>query len=504
MESVLVVDVGTSNLRIIVFTLDGRIAAQFSRPYSPVFLGGVCVEQDPGSWEEALSAAAGETGVFLAGHKNDVLAIVIASQRASVIPVDGEGHPLRPALMWQDKRSTAECEAVVRIEDPYKLYRRTGLRMDPYFSAPKMAWLKRMEPGVYSAAQKMLGVQDYVAWLLTGVFVTDHTQASRTYLMDLKTFRWDEGLAKLWGIDSAKLPDLIAPGSVAGALTGPVKRLLGLADGIPVVLAGGDQQCAALALGVIEHGKAAINSGTGSFLLAYADHPVFHPEARTLCSAAAIPGRWVAEGGLLTSGVLYDWMRERLFGELDTHRSIEAMEEEASASPPGSGGVLLLPHWKGAAAPYWNPRARGVIFGLGAETTRGDLARAALEGMALETAENARNLEPLVGRFESVASAGGMSKSRLYNRIQADCLDRPVLCLENREATAIGALISALVAIRAAADVISAYHSLAPAIKERLSPVAENVAFYSNLKEMRSKLYYAIEDAMYANIAKRT
>jgi len=395
--------------------------------------------------------------------------------------------------MWQDKRAAGECDAASAAADPMELYRLTGLRLDPYFSAPKMAWLRREEGEVYRAAHKLLGVQDYVAWLLTGAFATDHTQASRTYLMDLARFRWDEGLLELWGVDPAKLPELLPPGSVVGPLAGRVRELLGLPGGLPVVLAGGDQQCAALALGVTEPGEAVINSGTGSFLLAHAERPAFHPEAKTLCSAAAIPGRWVAEAGLLTSGLLYDWMRERLFSGPDRGAALAAMEAEASASPPGSNGLILLPHWKGAAAPHWNPRARGAVIGLGAETTLGDLARAVFEGIALETAENARNLESLVGRFRAVALAGGMSESELYNRIQASCLGRPVLRVENREATATGALMSALVAIGAAPDYESAHRALAPAVVGRLEPDPSEERLYAALGDRRARLYEAVD-----------
>jgi xylulokinase/glycerol kinase len=365
-DTILVVDVGTSSLRSTAATLGGSISLTASRNYSPVFLGGPRVEQDPSSWTDALFDTLLEVADFSAAGKHRTLAVSVTSQRASVIPVDSDGRPLRSALMWQDKRSVAECERILSRISMEDIYRKTGLRLDPYFSAPKMMWLLANEGELCEGAAKFIGVQDLVVHALTSRFVTDASQACRTMLMDIRAQSWDDEMLDLVGVPESKLPEILPPGSIGGTLTSSAAARAGLPAGIPVILAGGDQQNAALALNVLAPGTVEATAGTGSFMIAFADQPRLDPRMRTLCSCGAEPASWVVEAGLLTSGALYSWVNEQAFRGL-RFRDIDA---EVSASPAGANGVVALPHFKGSAAPYWNPRAKGVFFGIGLDTTR--------------------------------------------------------------------------------------------------------------------------------------
>ena len=165
--------------------------------------------------------------------------------------------------MWQDKRSRAQCGQLLQKLSLKDIYLRTGLRIDPYFSAPKMMWLRDERPEIYASAQKLLGVQDYVVYLLTGAFLTDWSQACRTMLMNISSFQWDEEMLKISGLSPAKLPELVPPGSTAGWLSGGMAEATGITAGTPVIVAGGDQQCAALALNILGPGYAEANTGTG-------------------------------------------------------------------------------------------------------------------------------------------------------------------------------------------------------------------------------------------------
>ena len=485
----IVVDVGTSSLRSSVATLDGKLLFTASRSYSPVFLGGPRVEQDPETWRLAALATLKEAAAFVGEKKLGVLALSLTSQRASVIPVDGEGRALRPALMWQDKRSVAECDRIRERMPMEAIYGKTGLRIDPYFSAPKIAWLRNNEKDVYDRAAKFIGVQDWVAFALTGRFVTDASQACRTMLMDIRSRSWDRELMDSIDLDESRLPELVPPGSVGGALTATAAAAVGLAPGLPVILSGGDQQNAALALNVLTPGTVEATAGTGSFMIAFADQPFLDPRMRTLCSCAAAPDSWVVEAGLLTSGALYAWVNEQLFRGL----SLKDIDAEVLRSPVGANGVVALPHFKGSAAPYWNPAAKGVFFGVGLDTTRGDLARSILEGIAVEMSENLEIMTGLIGRVEEISVAGGLTRFDEFNRIQANCFDRPVFRYANSEASTLGALMNACVSLGVHVGYRAAFEAICPADRIRFDPDPENAEKYRELRRKKRLLYGALD-----------
>ncbi len=488
MNGIIVIDVGTSSLRSSVVGIDGKIRYSSSRGCSPLFLEGNAVEQDALTWRTALFKTLAEAAGYARSANCSVLALAVTSQRASVIPIGKDGQPLCRAIMWQDKRSVGESVALASSLTIEGIYQRTGLRADPYFSAPKMLWLRRNRPEIFSRSAKLIGVQDWVVWLLTKQYVTDATQACRTMLMDISSLRWDPGLLAAAGVREDLLPPIVAPGTIGGGLGSGVAAMCGLPSGVPVVISGGDQQCAALALNVLSPGYAAANTGTGSFLVAYADRPAFDPRMRTLCSCGAVPGTWIAEAGVLVSGAAYAWAKEQLFHD----SSLEAMNAEVEASPVGARGVLTLPHFKGSACPYWNPRSRGVFFGVSLESTRGDIARSILEGVVIEMSEGLDAIDSLVGPIREIGVAGGLTRFDLFNQMQADCFGRSVNCFESSEATTLGALMSACVRLGVHPDYPTAFRSACPPVRKRLEPDPSSVELYRDLRARMRLLYESL------------
>jgi len=303
--------------------------------------------------------------------------------------------------------------------------------------------------------------------------------------MDVASLRWDADLLAAVGVTKDMLPRIVAPGSVGGVLDAGVAARSGLPSGVPVVISGGDQQSAALALNVLSPGSAAANTGTGSFVVAYADRPAFDPRMRTLCSCGAVPGTWIVEAGVLVSGAAYSWAKEHLFRD----SSVEEMNAEVQSSPIGARGVLTLPHFKGSACPYWNPRSRGVFFGVSLESTRGDIARSILEGVVIEMCEGLEAIDSLVGGIREIGVAGGLTRFDLFNKMQADCFGRPVNCFENSEATTFGAVMSACVSLGVYPDHHAAFRSVCPPVRRRLEPDPRSVELYRSLR-MRMRLLY--------------
>ncbi|MFA6505622.1 MAG: FGGY-family carbohydrate kinase [Treponemataceae bacterium] len=489
--AIIAMDIGTSSLRAVLFDGTGRIRHLSRRDNVPFFLDGGRVEQNPDSWLTLVPDAIRECAEAAKGLDGgmDIAALTFTAQRSSVIPVDADCAPLRPAFMWQDTRTEGICERMRPVQR--KIYNTTGLRVTPVFSAVKMTWLRENESDVFAATSKMMGIQDFVMHHLTGSWVTDRSLASRTNLYNLRTGNWDEEMMELFGVSRSLLCDLIDPGAVAGVLTKNAAERLGLPQGLPVISAGGDQQCAALGLGLLGPGDVVVNTGTGSYVVAHSDIPATDPEMSVFCNVSAIPGSFILEAGTLTTGTVYRWFAETFY---DAKKTFTELDAEALSSPPGANGVVLMPHFKGSGAPYWNPSARGFFYNLSLSTTRSDMARAVLEGIVTEMAENIDLIARLSGPVETIRVAGGLTKSDLFNSIQADAYERTVIRSTEAEATALGAWISAAVTVGLFSDYASAHKSASLYAEEQTYPPnGERSAIYRELKRKKAMLYEALD-----------
>jgi sugar (pentulose or hexulose) kinase len=285
---------------------------------------------------------------------------------------------------------------------------------------------------------------------------------------------------------------LVPPGAIVGGLTAGMARATGLTAGLPVVSAGGDQQCAALGLGLFSGARAIANTGTGSYLIGHADQPRLDPEMRLACNVSAVPGACIVEAAVLTSGAIFRWFKE-ILDPGGSAATFDAMDREAQAAAPGCNGLLLLPHFKGCGAPHWDAGAKGGFFNLTLGTTRGEMARAILEGIAIEMKESLDLVERLCGRTESVTVSGGMARSALFNQIQSDCFGRPVVCPRAGEATSLGAWIAGAMATGLAPTYAAAFARAAgDGSALTCQPDSENHERYERQRRRSRALYQAL------------
>lgn len=442
MKGIITIDVGTTSMRAILYDAAGQILHVHQQENAPEFFVDGRVEQAPQAWESILVRSLKACSDVARDKEVEPLCIAVTAQRSSVIPVDADGVPLHPAIMWQDRR-TAEMTAAMERHNPL-VYRTTGLKISPVFSAIKMAWFRENRPEIWRRTHKMIGIQDWVLYLLSGRFVTDHTFGSRTNLFDLKRRCWDEGMLALFGVEQRMLCDLVPPGAVVGGVTKALSAAAGIVEGLPVVSAGGDQQCAALGSGLFARDRAVSNTGTGSYLIGHSDQPVFDEKLRLSCNVSAVPDSYIVEAAVLTSGTIYRWLREAFYRDCD---SFDQLNAEAADAPAGANGLLLLPHFKGSGSPYWDAQARGVFYNLTLNTTRGEMVRAILEGIAVEMRGCLDLVENVCGKVEFISVAGGLTRSDLFNQIQSDVFNRPVQRYGNNEATSLGAWVAGAVAV---------------------------------------------------------
>lgn len=488
--NILVIDVGTSSMRGLLFNGQGQVMYKKQREYGIDTVDNITVEQDPAVLKDSLYTILAAAGEYSKQNSLPIGAVSVTAQRSSVVAVSKDGEPLCRFMMWQDKRSAELCDEMnEKLNDIYPI---SGMRVTPVFSAPKMLWMKRNKPEIYEKAYKLMGIHEYILFLLTGEFVTDTSIASRTSLFDVSKLIWSDKLLTLFGIDEEKLCRIVPVGSVCGK----TKALDGLPEGLPVVSAGGDQQCAALGLGIVKEGSMEVNSGTGSFIIALSDQPLFDPDQRLICNVSAIPGKWIVEGATLAAGIAVKWMNKQFFADYpDQAYPFERFDQECLQSPPGANGVIFTPSFAGKGAPYWDPYARATLHNVGFNNSRADFARALLEGIIAEMNDCLGTITKLFHgtEFHEVRCAGGLTKSALFNQIQSDMYNRTVVRPQNEEATGLGGWISAAVTLGQYPGYEEAFHTAVDESKSRkFTPNQKNHELYQRMNTARAKIYESL------------
>ena len=440
--NILAIDVGTSSARGILYDGEGR--SQFIHPvtYSVYFPGENLVEQDSGDFDSAVAEICAAAAAWAKDRGQTVDALSLTAQRSSIIPVDRQGEPLRPAIMWQDKRNEGIAAALRPREK--EIYALTGARINTVFSGTKMTWLRREEPEIYEKTYKICTIADYLTMKITGRFRTDHTYGSRSLLMNLKTRQWDRHLLDIFQVEQEKLCELVSPGTVIGTVTEDYARRTGLAAGIPLVSAGGDQQCAALGHGLCRPGTMEITTGTGAYMLQFIDRVPENLGTDVICGAHSLPGKYVLETSMLTCAALYNWAG-RTLGDCE---DLAARNAAVEAVPPGSNGCIALPYFQGRGTPDWNAGAFGGFLNVGLRTTPADMTRALLESICYEIRNNLDVLERYTAPAHTVYVGGGLTKFHTFCQIEADVTGLPMTCNRaHAEQTSFGAWVSAAVAL---------------------------------------------------------
>ncbi|MBN2154778.1 MAG: hypothetical protein JW776_01875 [Candidatus Lokiarchaeota archaeon] len=490
-------DLGTTGCRTIVFDEEGKEVSRHYEEWESFFPTPVMVEQDANLWWNAL-----KTTIKIALKKGkvkskNIKSVAITNQRETIVPVDSKGIPLHNAIVWQDRRTTEECNFIKKSIGVDSIYEKTGLTVDPYFSSSKILWIKNHKPEIYQNTHKFLLVHDFIVMKLTGKWMTDYSNASRTMLFNIKNLKWDEDIATNLGLDLDKMPEAVP----SGTQIGPIIAKDTAFDGNTIVVAGGgDQQCAALGVGVSQEGRTKCTTGTGSFILGFLNKPKFDPNKRVLCSCHAVPGAWVQEASIFTTGSAYRWARDVMCTDevqkakqknIDPY---EIMNSLAAQSPPGAKGLLFVPHMVGAGAPHWNPNARGVFLGLALGHERKDLLRSILEGTCYEVKKNIDVFSELGSHILELRVTGGGSRSDIWNQIMADVLNIPCGRGELEESTAVGAAILASYGVGDYKNIVDAAESIAN-ITKKWTPNPKAVEKYEKLYKIAKEVYSKIADS---------
>lgn len=442
---ILAIDQGTTGTKCLLFDHRAELIGGAYREFTQHFPRPGWVEHDANEIWEVTRAVAGQALEDAGARPGELEAVGIANQRETVCVWDPvTGKPLHRAIVWQDRRTAERCAKLREAGHEETVRRKTGLVLDPYFSATKIQWLLENVEGLRERAARgraAFGTVD--AWLiykLTGELLTDASNASRTMLLNIENGRWDPELLELFGVPESALP---AVGPSSGVLAGCLPEAL-YGHAVPVAGVAGDQQAALFGQACVDPGLGKSTYGTGSFVLQHSGYSPPHPPQGLLGTVAwSIGGRlsYALEAAIFVTGAAVQWLRDGL-GVITAAAETEAL----AASLQGNDGVYFVPALTGLGSPYWDPHARGTIVGLTRGSGRAHLARAALESIAYQTADAVRAMEAASGVVvEELRADGGATVNGWLMQFQADVLGVPVVVPEISETTALGAAYLAAV-----------------------------------------------------------
>jgi xylulokinase len=439
---VLGLDISTTATKAVLLDADGAIAATAASEYSSDMPQPLWSEQDPRNWwDGTIEAVRGALAQAPLSGK-DVEAVGLAGQMHGLVLLDSADEVLRPAILWNDQRTAAECDVIRETVGAERLIAITGNDALPGFTAPKLLWVRRHEPEVWSRIAHVLLPKDHVRFRLSGDRATDRADAAGTLLLDLAARDWSPEMLGALEIDPSWLPKTSEGPEVTGVVSEEAGAATGLRPGTPIVAGGGDQAAAAVGVGAVERGVVSLSLGTSGVVFATTDGPVTEPRGRLHAFCHAVPGRWHMMGVMLSAAGSLRWFRDALAPGVE----FSALVDEAGAVPAGSDGLLFLPYLTGERTPYPDPLARGAFVGLTVHHGRPHLTRSVLEGVAFGLRDSLELMRATgVMGSTQIRATGGGSTSPLWRQILADVLGSSVVTTSTSEGAAQGAAMLAAV-----------------------------------------------------------
>ena len=445
MTYLLGIDVGTGGTRAIVVNETGRIVGSATDEHVPFASPKIgWAEQDPRDWWRA-SCGAVRGALTKAGIGGDAItAVGFSGQMHGSVLLDDRGEVVRPALIWCDQRTDAQCRDITETVGAERLIQLTSNPALTGFTLPKLLWVRDNEPDAWDRVKSVMLPKDYVRFRLTGDRATDVADASGTLLFDVGGRRWSKEMLEEFELPATLLPRAYESPEVTGTISAAGAEATGLRAGTPVVAGGGDQSAGAVGMGIVRPGAVSATIGTSGVVFAATDRPALDPKGRVHTFCHAVPGRWHIMGVTQGAGLSLRWFRDQ-FGTRasDGRDPYEHLTEEAASVPAGADGVLWAPYLMGERTPHLDPHARAALIGLAASHTRAHVIRAILEGVTFSLKDSFSIFEEMKVPVGNVRLGGGGARSLLWRQIQADVYGYPVEIVEAEEGAAYGAALLA-------------------------------------------------------------
>ncbi|HEY7849767.1 MAG TPA: xylulokinase [Ktedonobacterales bacterium] len=487
------IDVSTTGVKALLVDAQGQVMATETQPHTSSAPQPLWSEQRPQDWVDGAVTAIGAVLRLASLTGEQVSAVGLTGQMHGMVALDAQGDVVRPAILWNDQRTGAECDEIRRRVGRRRLIEISGNDALTGFTAPKILWTQRHEPDNYARIRHVLLPKDYLRYRLTGDYAMDKADGSGTLLFDLARRDWSPELLSALDIPPDWLPPTFEGPQPTGTISAAAAQATGLRAGTPVVAGGGDQAAQAVGVGAVTPGVLALTLGTSGVIFATTDTPVIEPDGRLHAFCHAVPGRWHLMGVMLSAAGSFQWLRDTLA----PHVSFETLVAEAATVPAGSDGLLFLPYLTGERTPYPDPLARGAWIGLTARHTRAHLIRATLEGVAF-------GLRDMLGLMRTAGLAvpatarisGGGARSALWRDIVASALQIELQTPDVTEGAAYGAALLAGVGVGAWPDVETATSRLV--LRETTAPRAADASRYDALYAQYHALYATLAPTMHA------
>lgn len=495
------IDIGTSACKVAVFDADGNVISAGSGSYKVYYPHSGWAEQSPSEWWKAVCKAVRQTlekGKICPG---DIAGIGIDGQSWSAIPVSRDGEVLMNTPIWMDTRANEICEKTKMEVGEEQIFEICGNSFTPSYTMPKVLWYKENVPDVYRNTYKVLQSNSYIAYKLTGKLTQDISQCYGWQCFDMRKGVWDTEFCRMLGVSEQLLPDIYKCHDLIGSVTKKAAAESGLTEGIPVVAGGLDAACGALGAGVVCNGETQEQGGQAGGMSICLDE--YKADKRLILSYHATSSQWLLQGGTVGGGGVMRWLEqefadyERIKGQQQGRSSLELFNEIAGGVSPGSDGMVFLPYMAGERSPLWDPKAKGIFYGLDFSKTKGHFIRSAMEGVAFSLRHNLEVAESAGAVVGELKAMGGSANSLLWTQMKSDITGKKIVVPSSDTATTLGAAMLAGVGTGIYADFKEAvsktvvdkrFHEPDMAKKERYDRNYEvYLQLYENLKEIMGK-----------------
>lgn len=435
MRYIIGIDIGTSGTKSVLFDTRGNVIASSTAEYPLYQPHNGWAEQDPGDWWEAVCTTL--RAITPHATEGEIVGIGLSGQMHSLVLLDQENGVIRPAILWCDQRTEAECREIEERIGRERLIEITANPALTGFTASKILWVQKHEPENFAKCAHILLAKDYIRFRLTGEYATEVSDASGMQLLDVPRRQWSQEVCAKLGVSLSLLGKVYESADVTGYVTKEAADKTGLPVGIPVAGGGGDNAASAIGTGVCAPGDAFTTIGTSGVVFAPTSSPIIDPQGRVHTFCAAVPGAWHVMGVTQAAGLSLNWFR----GQFAPDLSYPEIDTLCAQIPIGAEKLIYLPYLMGERTPILDPNARGVFFGLSAMHKREHLARAVIEGVSYSLYSCLEILSELGIALDHMTLCGGGAKSPLWRQMLCDLYGIPVVTLPSNEGAALGAAI---------------------------------------------------------------
>ena len=483
------VDIGTTSTKAIVFSSSGAIEGMGNRGYGILVPQPSWAEQDPKAIFAAMICAIRDA--VDRADVSKVAAIGFSTAMHTLIAMDAQNQPITNSIIWADQRSVSQSEKLKQNEIGNAIYRRTGTPIHPMSPLLKLMWMRESQPDTFRQAAKFVSLKEYIFYQLFERYVVDYSIASATGLFNLQQLNWDEQALGIAGITKEQLSELVPTTYILQGMKVEYAQAMGLAPDTPTVIGANDGVLANLGVGAISSNYAAITVGTSGAVRTVSQQPITDPQQRTFCYYLS-DNLWVIGGSINSGGIIFRWLRDEFCtAEVEQAKQLgidayDVMIQEAVKVPAGAAGLLCLPFLAGERSPYWNPKARGVFFGVGLHHTRAHFIRAVLEGILFAIYSVNVAVQDLTDTAKEIRISGGFARSEVWLQMMSEGFGQEVVTPEVYEASGFGAALLAMYAVGAIAHLSDAHQLIR--INQRYQPQIES-GIYQDLFCLYQRVY---------------